>query len=286
MDSIRMGSLGYVLGSIWREDSNRGQRIRRVLMFFGWQLWKRTFRTSLNARLFNGFRFRVRPDCDASPGAFYYAVPNSRHIALLRKYLHGGTFVDVGANVGLVTLLVADRIGHAILFEPSPVASKAAEENLLINKLPYEVFPVALSDKAGSVEFENAGASSCNRTLEGIETSLPTIRVQRTTFDRFLQERSGPLPTVDAVKIDVEGHENAVLRGMKEFLRHQRPKIVMFEYLGRTDIRQTFAIFQEVRYSVFELATSGARRVAEPIGVKPLQDLFACPSEDADNFGI
>lgn len=280
-----MGRLSYVLQTVWREESNRGQRVRRVFMFLGWQLWKRTFGTPLNARLFNGLRVRVRADSEASPAALYYALPNSRHLTLLRKYLHGGTFVDVGANIGLVTLLMADKSGHAILFEPSPLAAKLAQQNLEMNKLAYEVVPAALSDTSGTVEFESAGASSVNRTVEGFKTSLPTIRVPRITLDQFLRDRSTPLPPIDAIKIDVEGHENAVLRGMKECLRRQRP-VVMFEYLKRTDLRQTLGIFDEVGYAVFELGDAGVRRVADAADVKPLQDLFACPNENADRFGI
>ena len=281
-----MGRLSYVLRSVWREESNRGQRLRRVLMFFGWQVWKRTFGTPLNARLFNGLRVQVRADSEASVAAFYYALPNSRHLTLLRKFLRGGTFIDVGANIGLVTLLVADKVGHAILFEPSPLAAKLAQQNLEMNKLAYEIVPVALSDAVGTVEFEDAGASSVSRTVQGIKTSLPTITVPRTTFDEFLRERSTLLLPIDAVKIDVEGHENAVLRGMKGFLKQHRPKVVMFEYLARTDIRQTLSIFNEVDYSVFELTASAVRRIADPGDVKPLQDLFACPKENADQFGI
>jgi len=280
-----MGSLSYVLKLIWLEDSNRGERLRRVFFFFCWQIWKRIVGTPVNAHLFNGFRIRVRPDCDVSPAAFYYSLPSSRHLSLVRKFLNGGAFVDVGANVGLVTLLMADKIGHAVLFEPSPVASRRAKENLLMNKLPYEVFPVALSDTTGDIEFENLGASSCNRTVQGFATSIPTITVRRTTFDRFLEERSIPLPPIDAVKIDVKGHENAVLRGMKEFLRNHRPKVVMFEYLARTDLRETLDILDKVGYSVFELSTSGVRRIEEAAEVKPLQDLFACPNENANSFG-
>ena len=274
-----------VLRSIWREDSNRGQRLRRVLFFFGWQMWKWMVGSPLNARLSNGFRIRVWRDCDSSPAAFYYSVPNSLHLALVRRYLHGGTFVDVGANVGLVTLLVADKIGHAVLFEPYPTALKRAQENLKMNGLSFQVVPIALSDRIGTVEFENSGGSSCNRTVEGFATTMPTITVRRTTFDEFLRERATPLPPIDAVKIDVEGHENSVLRGMKEFLKHHRPKIVMFEYLARTDIVQTLAIFREVGYSVFELSASGTPRIATD-NVKPLQDLLACPNEIASEFGI
>jgi FkbM family methyltransferase len=280
-----MGRLTYILKSIWREDSNRGQRLRRVLFFVGWQLWKRSIGKPWTARLFNGFRIQVWPDSDASAAALYYSLPNSRHLSLVRKCLEGGTFVDVGANVGLVTLLVADKIEHAILFEPNPSAFERAQENLRLNGLSFEAVPVALSDRVGTVEFENSGASSCNRTVEGFATSAATITVPRTTFDDFLRDRSTPLLRVNAVKIDVEGHENSVLRGMREFLKRDRPKLVMFEYLARTDIRQTLAIFREVGYSVFELSASGARRITNG-DVKPLQDLFACPNENAGEFGI
>ena len=99
----------YVLRSIWREDSNRGQRLRRVLFFFGWQMWKRMVGSPLNARLSNGLRIRVWRDCDSSPAAFYYSLPNSVHLALVRQYLHGGTFVDVGANVASGLTCLSER---------------------------------------------------------------------------------------------------------------------------------------------------------------------------------
>jgi hypothetical protein len=49
--------LDYVVSSIWRDESNRDQRLRRLSYFVGWQLWKRSVRTSIVAELFNGFRF-------------------------------------------------------------------------------------------------------------------------------------------------------------------------------------------------------------------------------------
>jgi hypothetical protein len=68
-----------------------------------------------------------------------------------------------------------------------------------MNKLPYEIFPIALSDKTDSVEFENSQASTCNRITEGSATSAPTIKVHCTSFDQFLQRYSGPPSPVDAV---------------------------------------------------------------------------------------
>ena len=282
---MRIQELQTALDYIWQEDSNRGQRLRRVKFFFGWQFWKRTVGTPVEANLFNGFRVQVWPDCDISPSALYYSVPNSSHIFFLRNHLKGGTFIDVGANIGLVSLLVADRVDHAILFEPNPTAAERARDNLRINKLSFEVFTEALSDTVGAVQFEIKGkVSSCNRTVDGFTTSLPTITVERTTFDEFFRQHGGHMRPISAVKIDVEGHENSVLRGMREFFKNQRPPLVMFEYLARTDISQTLKTFDEVGYSVFELLPEGPRIAGED--VTPLQDLFACPSELRKQFGI
>jgi FkbM family methyltransferase len=182
-----------------------------------------------------------------------------------------------------VSLLLADKIEHAILFEPNPRAAERAEENIHLNNLKFQVFRQALSDAVGTVEFEDAGGvSSCNRTVDGFSTASPTIRVKRTTFDQFLREYGRP--AISIVKIDVEGHENSVLRGMKTFLRNERPKLVMFEYLARTDIQRALGTFHEVGYSVFELTSAGPHHATSR--VKPLQDLFACPTELAGQFGL
>ena len=275
----------YVLRSIWNEPSNHGQRLRRVARFCWWQVRKRVAGSPVDARLVNGLRIQVWPDCDTSPSAIYYALPNSVPIAFLREHLNGGTFVDVGANVGLVSLLVADRVQHGLLFEPNPTAAERARENLRRNGLRFEVMAEALSDVTGTVEFENATTDmSCNRVVDGFSTAKATIRVARNTFDEFLREHGTDMPKICAVKIDVEGHENSVLRGMKEFLRKQRPELVMFEYLGRTDIVQALGLFQEVEYMVFELATGGPRVVTKSVAA--LQDLFACPAELAGRFGV
>jgi FkbM family methyltransferase len=278
------GRLIYVMKSIWLEPSNRGQRFRRILMFFGWQLWKRAVGTPVQARLCNGLLTQVWQDCDVTPSALYYSLPNSSALAFLRERLHGGTFVDVGANVGLVSLLVADRVKHAILFEPNPRLVERARENLRINGLKFDVIAAALSDQAGSIEFENATTdASCNRVVDGFTTSKATISVPRTTFDQFFRELQAEVPPVSGVKIDVEGHENSVLRGMQDFLRQQRPNLVMFEYLARTDLAQTLALFHEAGYTVFEITPAGPRIATEMAA--PLQDLFACPDERSRDFG-
>jgi FkbM family methyltransferase len=275
--------LNYVVGSVWHDESNRQVRLRRLLMAGGWQAWKRLVRTPVVVPLFNGFRFRAYPDCQASSAVLYTRIPNFKCLSFLRKHIAKGILLDIGANVGLISLLLADKIQHAILFEPNPIAAARARENLALNQLSFEVQELALSDQAGVVEIENAGGvDSCNRTVVGFTTSLPTISVPRNTLDSFLAGRDPSQAPVSAVKIDVEGHENSVLRGMVGFLERQRPRLVMFEYLQRTNLTETLQLFSRVGYRVMELKAGAPAWVTTQ--ASPLQDLFACPEELATEF--
>jgi len=271
-----------VLGSIWHEESNRQQRFKRLLLLCGWQFWKRVIRAPIGVKLFNGLRFRAYPDCQASSAVMYARIPDSRDILYLRSHIREGTLIDVGANVGLVSLLLADRVQHGLLFEPNPIAAARARANLALNRLKFEVHELALSDTAGTVEFEDeGGVSTCNRTVVGFSTDVSTRTVSCTQLDRFLAEHPPPYP-VNAVKIDVEGHENHVLRGMLECLRRCRPGLVMFKYLQRTNLRETMRLFETVDYTVLELTPRRTEIAA--LEVQPLQNLFACPNERLQEF--
>ena len=69
---------------------------------------------------------------------------------------------------------------------------------------------------------------------------------------------------------------------MMEWLRGDRPRVVMFEYLGRTDLRETMALFGDARYTILVLTPRGAAIATAE--VPPSQDLFACPDELLPEF--
>ncbi len=269
-------SFRYVVRSIWNDPSNHGRRGQRVLMFAGWQLWKRTVHLPIVLATDNGFRLIAYPESDVSAGFIYYRIPDADDIAFLRAHIKGGVLLDIGANVGSVSLLLADNVDTAILFEPNPVAAARAQENIALNRLPFEVHELAVSDVEGTVEFEDAGgAAPCNRAVVGFVSQVPTRTVQRVTIDKFLEAH--PEIEVTAVKIDVEGHENAVLRGMKQLLQQKRPRLIMFEYLERTNLSEALALFEAVSYKALELTAAGPAEIRG--SVRPPQNLFACPQE-------
>ncbi|MEI9476254.1 MAG: FkbM family methyltransferase [Deltaproteobacteria bacterium] len=241
-----------------------------------WQLWKRTVHKSVVVKLFNGYKFRLYPDCHESSSVVYFRVPDFREVTFLRRQAQGGVLIDVGANVGRFTLLLADRINDAILFEPNDLAANRARENLKINNLPYEIQTTALSDKQGEIFLEDrGGVDSTNRTVTDPKHSpFPVRKVPSTTLDLFLRERIDQLGDLNIIKIDVEGHESAVLKGAAWTLDHLRPKVVMFEYLQRTNLNEVREWFHRFGYHIYSLGENGDLVEVSDV-VQPLQNLFA-----------
>jgi FkbM family methyltransferase len=146
--------------------------------------------------------------------------------ALGRLLRPGDTFLDVGASIGFYTILGGRLVGAAgrvIAFEPSPDAAAAARVNAGLNGLEdVLVLEAALSDTDGEAFLERLGQPTATLVEE---PSTTTVRVPTTTLDAFLAAHPDLTPTV--VKIDVEGHEAAVLRGMRSTLAHVRPTVIV-----------------------------------------------------------
>ena len=263
--------------SILRHPANGGRRVRRLLAAVGFQIWKRTVGRPIEIELLNGMRFMAHRRCDCSSEAVYYGCTSSREAAFLRDCLDGGTLIDIGANVGLFTLSLADLVDDALLFEPNPVAAERARENLRLNDLPARVQELALSDREGRLFLENRGeVDTTNRTLNSDDASpFPCLEVTASSLDRTLEQR--PIEgRICLIKVDVEGHEQAVIRGMMQTLRTRRPEMVMFEYLQRTNLDAVEGLFDDAGYRLRRL-DERSRLVDLDDRPAPGQDLFALP---------
>jgi FkbM family methyltransferase len=129
---------------------------------------------------------------------------------------------DVGANVGLYTLLMAKAVGdqgQVVAFEPEPKCFARLIENARLNGLS-NVFPVpkALGDKTGAARLTRDGTLNSFRVVElqGNAASSPGHTTEVIDGDSYVEQQHLPLPRV--VKIDVEGYELRVLRGLRRTL--------------------------------------------------------------------
>jgi len=137
-------------------------------------------------------------------------------VAVFERYVKpDSTVVDVGANIGMFTTLAAKLSGTGMVyaFEATPKTFAYLLDNLAINAVS-NVYPVfaAVSEETGVARmFEHAQSHEQNflDTTSGSGTVVPTIRL-----DDFLASQQAK--HIHFMKIDVEGAEQMVLRGLGE----------------------------------------------------------------------
>jgi FkbM family methyltransferase len=186
---------------------------------------------------------------------------------LLNQVLQpGDRFVDIGANIGMITLHAAALVrdsGHVDSFEPNPDCSRRLNETLHANNIKHaRVHQVGLSDQHAtltlSVITEHSGMGTLSEPepeqepLVSRRFEVPVVR-----GDEILLKNSVP---VKLVKIDVEGFEFRVLRGIEATLNRWRPVVVtemLKEWLGRAGTSRTDIVqmMKHFGYSPYGLAT-------------------------------
>ncbi len=167
----------------------------------------------------------------------YYALRGLPEPGMLRLFASllrpGMTFADVGAHIGiysLTALRVLAGNGRVHAFEPSPRTFQILKDNIQVNGFleSGSVFlhPIAIAGEEGTAELTVYAANSGHNTLFGADTGGERMAVRTRTLDAVL----GAEARLDLVKIDAEGAEPGILRGMaKLFDRHPGVR-VFFEF--------------------------------------------------------
>lgn len=147
----------------------------------------------------------------------------------------GGTFLDVGANHGLLSFGLASKLGERVnfhLFEPNPKLVASIEKTLrLYPGMRAEINSVAVSDVDGIVHFwieENQTGAS--HIMESGGTDVRAVRL-----DTYLKNKG--ISRVALLKLDIEGYELTALRGAENALKNREIDAIYFEYFEKYLIR-------------------------------------------------
>jgi FkbM family methyltransferase len=139
----------------------------------------------------------------------------------------GQTFYDIGANVGAMSIEMAN-IFHddiaVVAFEPLPALSRSIALSARLNKFQrVMVFDVMVGDREGEAELY-VGSHSIHSSAIPREKRSKAIARTVTTIDRMVA--AGAIPPPNVIKIDVEGGELAAFKGAEKTIRAYRPHIV------------------------------------------------------------
>ena len=232
---------------------------------------------------------RCYPHSTSASAVLYCRLPDWHEMRFLLDHLRpGDTFVDVGANVGVYTLLAAALPGvRCVAFEPSTESCARLVENVRLNGLTeVDVRRAAVGAESGEVAI-TVGRDSVNRVISTVPRSgesepdplegpqpdgAPAGRaewVPLTTLDEAL----AGVDRVTLVKIDVEGMEPAVLRGAREILRRHSPAMI----IERNDPVALGQALAEIGYASFRYDPATRRTVPVDLSREPVHNVLALP---------
>lgn len=145
----------------------------------------------------------------------------------------GGIIFDVGAHRGITAQLLARAASKVYAFEAMPENAESIRRVLKARSISNVlVHQAAVSDAIGTSDFHiymGFLESKGHNSLGKVNTSkyLYTIKVPTITLDDFTEQNK--IPSIDFLKIDVEGFELEVLKGAAGLLSSKRIKMILFE---------------------------------------------------------
>jgi FkbM family methyltransferase len=177
---------------------------------------------------------------------------------LYAEAARGGSFVEVGANLGSDTVLASDFFKICYAFEPGAANRALLQKTLALNDIcNVQVLSAAVSDQPGKANFylKQGGGTGAHSLHPNDPDMIPREEVEVTTLD------SGLPPTlidVTYLHIDTEGHDIKVLRGARKFLARQAKRpVIRLEFQPRTlamhgsNVAELNAFISEFGYNVF-----------------------------------
>jgi FkbM family methyltransferase len=239
-------------------------------------------------------KVKLRLDEHMQSQIFWYGYYSRDIVLLMNRILQPRMVVlDVGANIGEITMAAAQRVGsngHVYSFEPMTPLYSRLTEHLGMNGM-NQVTPIAkgLSDRIGTATIFSAEAPFEDGTRhDGLGTLYPTASrsvaagdIELTTLDEFCS--SSNITRIDLVKIDVEGAELAVLKGgLTSIARFQPFLIVEVQTETAQDAgyksEDIISLLKSMGYTFFVIGRKARLRPLGEAGLASFQNVLCVPA--------
>jgi FkbM family methyltransferase len=167
---------------------------------------------------------------------------SNEHLALLRSNINKkGKIIDIGANLGLMAILLSENIENTgvICIEPSLETT-----NILRKNVPNaEVYNCAMSNFNGIGYIQSHGGHQSYR----LNKNTGSEKVETRTLDSF------NFKDVSLIKIDVEGSEYDVIEGAQDTIKNERPIILCEHHRDLCSVDKLFSIINKINYNIIYL---------------------------------
>lgn len=167
------------------------------------------------------------------------------HLDLLKNNVNKkGKIIDIGANIGLFSILLSDNIENTgtICIEPSLFTANILKQN--VQNVPNaEVYNCAISNFDGVGYIQNYGGHQTYR----LNKNTGSEKVETRTLDSF------NFKNISLIKIDVEGSEYDVIEGSQETIKNERPIMLCEHHTDICSVEKLFSIINKINYDIIYL---------------------------------
>lgn len=205
---------------------NNAVAYRIILNIFG----KIEFKRDIGLKVHGLDMYSNTPDRFIASFLWKFSILESYEASLLKQIVKPGMrVVDIGANIGYYTLLMAlltGPKGEITAFEPDPDNYRLLTKNIKCNRIGnITAVKKAVSNRSGSARlFLNRGHRGDHRIFDN-KGQRPSLGIETTSIDDYLAGKR-----VDLIKMDIQGAELLALQGMRKTIRENPGVIIITEF--------------------------------------------------------
>ena len=229
---VKLKRLRSILSFIANHPLAGRHKFKAYTKFIGWQIKQFLFPGERTVPFVGKTCLSVKKGMAGATGNIYTGLHEFNDMGFLLHFLRPSDhFADVGANIGSYTILASGNIGAtSISFEPVPETFMQLQKNIRLNGIEKKV--IAFNSGLGSVEGKlhfTSGHDTVNHVVtDPAQYNGQIIEVDIITLDKILAQYAIP----SLIKIDVEGFETEVMKGMNTILEDRHLKAIIIELNG------------------------------------------------------
>jgi len=238
---------------------------------------------SITIKTLYGFMMIIDPvKDDGVEKTIYYTGTYEKGTLFVIKNLlrEGDTFVDVGANIGLMSIFASSIVkasGKIVAFEPNPITFKILKSNIALNNLSnIETSDYAIGAKTnGAKIYDRWDLNRGSASLIKPENVSESYDIRVITLSNYFKVKQ----CIHLIKIDIEGYELEALKGAKDILDGESPPMLIVECSQRrentyglnTDDLYEF-LKSNTQYRLFK-SRGGKEKISKLVEIKSRSEL-------------
>lgn len=182
-----------------------------------------------------GVKYLVDPSNPPEVSIYLWGTYEPEVVAAMQRVLpRGRTAIDIGANCGVLSVMMSRMVGphgRVVAIDPSQAACERIQQQVRLNAMEnVDIHGVALGQVPDHESFRMGRVGiGLLPQVDAEFTTGPPIDVQVLTVDEIVAKLDGP--PVGLIKIDTDGSEIPILHGAEGILRRHRPALVIETYL-------------------------------------------------------